>query len=126
MKGYTAVDFFQAERPFELFESATPVCVELTPSAEVLTTFEHPENAVYVFGPEDGYVSQSFRGLCHRFLYIPSYHCLNLSAALNVILADRVMKRQLAGLEPIRSVGEMLNEARGPAEIESVAGWDGK
>jgi hypothetical protein len=32
----------------------TPVAVELRPDAESLVTFEHPEEALYVFGPEDG------------------------------------------------------------------------
>lgn len=51
MKGYSAVDFFESEKPFDLFPGATPVCIELTPNAECLTNFYHPENAVYVFGP---------------------------------------------------------------------------
>lgn len=126
MKGYSAVDFFESEYPFDLFADATPVCIELTPNAEPLTTFVHPENAVYVFGPEDGNVSQAFRGLCHRFVYIPAYHCLNLSAALNVVLADRMMKQQLDGSRPIMDVGSMLHEHRGPMDIADVVGWDGK
>ena len=114
MKGYRDVAWINHDRPFDQFsDDAVPVVVELLPSSEPLTTFTHPENAIYVFGPEDGDVPQSIRTLAHRFVFIPSRHCLNLSAAVNVVLADRMMKRQLAGIEPIVSVKEMLNESRG-------------
>jgi tRNA(Leu) C34 or U34 (ribose-2'-O)-methylase TrmL len=124
IKGYSAVDFFESEYPFDLFKDATPVCVELTPNAEPLTQFVHPEQAIYVFGPEDGHVTQAFRGLCHRFVYIPSRHCLNLASAVNVVLAHRMIQRQQNGLVPICDVGSMLNEERGVAEI-GIGGWDG-
>jgi tRNA(Leu) C34 or U34 (ribose-2'-O)-methylase TrmL len=116
MKGYKNVQWTNYDRPFDQFDgNVVPVCVELLPTAEPLTTFVHPENAIYIFGPEDGDVPQSIRTLAHRFVFIPSRHCLNLSAAVNVVLADRMMKRQLAGLEPIVPVGEMLWEDRDDA-----------
>ena len=64
MKGYKSVHFVNHARPFELFEEVTPVCVEVYDNSEPLTTFVHPENAVYVFGPEDGKVPQVVRRLC--------------------------------------------------------------
>lgn len=127
MKGYRSVEWRATERPFDaLPRGVTPVCVELTPSARPLTDFVHPAEAAYVFGPEDGGVCQSFRGLCHEFVFIPAYHCLNLAAAMNVVLAHRMMQRQQVGEEPTLSVGAMLRENRGPMEIASVPGWDGK
>jgi len=124
MKGYAHVGFRQTDRPFELFTSeVVPVCVELSPSSEVLTTFQHPENAVYVFGPEDGSVPQVYRRFCHRFVHIPSHYCLNLAAAVNVVLYDRMMKRQLSGAAPILPMKEMLHEHRGVIDIK---GWDGQ
>jgi tRNA G18 (ribose-2'-O)-methylase SpoU len=123
MRGYANVTWVESERPFDMLpEGTTPVCIELVPSAVPLTHFVHPKQPAYVFGPEDGHVSQAFRGLCHQFVFIPSYHCLNLSAALNVVLADRLMKRQLLGLEPVVSVGDSLREDRGEL---TVKGWDG-
>jgi tRNA(Leu) C34 or U34 (ribose-2'-O)-methylase TrmL len=89
------------------------VAVELTQNAELLTHFDHPENALYVFGPEDGSLGQVILRHCHRFLAIPAAHCLNLAAAVNVVLYDRRMKRQLAGLEDTLPVTEMLKEHRG-------------
>lgn len=127
MKGYANVKFENVERPFDHLAIGTvPVCVELTPCAMPLTFFEHPPNAAYVFGPEDGGVSQAFRGLCHYFVYIPAYHCLNLAAAVNVVLADRLMKTQLAGNLRAGPATDLLNEHRGSMEIPEVCGWDGK
>lgn len=128
MKGYKSVHFINHARPFELFRDVTPVCVEVYENSEPLTTFVHPESAVYVFGPEDGKVPQVVRRLCHRFVHIPSHFCLNLSAAVNVMLAHRLMSRQLAGMEPLLPLREMLHEVRGEVltpTMEAV-GWDRK
>lgn len=130
MKGYKRVEFRNHQRPFELFpKDCVPVCVEVFESSEPLTTFDHPEDAVYVFGPEDGRVPQVVRRLCHRFVHIPAHFCLNLSAAINVVLAHRVMSRQLAGKQPILPLREMLHEVRGrevPTPTMDKVGWDGK
>jgi tRNA(Leu) C34 or U34 (ribose-2'-O)-methylase TrmL len=128
MKGYKDVVWTNDKRdkPLAFFRSdVTPVCVELLEHSEPLTTFEHPENAVYVFGPEDGGVPQVIRRLCHRFVHIQANHCLNLAAAVNVVLHDRKAKLQLKGKLPILPTGQMLKEHRGPMEI-GFPGWDGK
>jgi tRNA(Leu) C34 or U34 (ribose-2'-O)-methylase TrmL len=67
----------------------TPVAVELRPDAESLVTFEHPGEALYVFGPEDGSLPKPVRLRCHPFVVIPTHHCLSLAAAVNVVLYDR-------------------------------------
>lgn len=129
MKGYRNVTWTWSDRPFGLLApDVTPVAVEVFESSTPLTYFEHPEKAVYVFGPEDGSVNQMWRRLCHRFVYIPAHHCLNLAAAVNVVLADRMTKRQLAGAQDILPVAEMLNEHRGFCETPALdqVGWDGK
>ena len=128
MKGYKSVRFVNDERPFEFFGRCTPVCVEVFENSEPLTVFEHPENAVYVFGPEDGSVPQVVRRWCHRFVHIPAHFCLNLSAAVNVVLAHRLMSRQVTGREPLLPLKEMLHEVRGavPTPAMDAVGWDGK
>lgn len=115
MKGYRAVQMIHDDRVFDRFEPGrvTPVAVELRPAAESLVSFEHPEDALYVFGPEDGSLPKSVRLLCHRFVVIPTHHCLNLAAAVNVVLYDRRLKRHLAGLEPLGPMRELLHEHRG-------------
>jgi tRNA(Leu) C34 or U34 (ribose-2'-O)-methylase TrmL len=70
----------------------TPVAVEVRESAESLPEFIHPEQPLYVFGPEDGSLDRAILRCCHRFVRIPSSNCLNLAAAVNVVLYDRAAK----------------------------------
>ncbi len=80
-----------SERPTD--ELAGPIItVEFDAAAIDLCQFEHPAQAIYFFGPEDGNVPKWVRHLSHYFVRIPSTHCLNLAAAVNVVLYDRVMK----------------------------------
>ena len=105
MRGYQDVELRHADQPFDAFDrTAVPVAVELRRNAESLIQFEHPERAVYVFGPEDGSLDRGVLGLCHRFVVIPTRHCTNLSAAVYTVLYDRHAKRVAAGLEPAHSV----------------------
>jgi len=93
MKGYMDVELRQFDYPFDQFDkSVTTVAIELIPGAEPLPTFEHPENAVYVFGPEDGSIDSVTRKHCHRFVSIPAHHCMNLSMAVGLVLYDRFIK----------------------------------
>ena len=92
MAGYRDVELFNNEYPLDSFPDSTPICVEVSREAEPITDFKHPENAVYIFGPEDGMVPKGFRVRCHRFLYIPTYHCMNLAMAVNTVLYDRMLK----------------------------------
>ena len=113
MKGYKDVNLCACDYPFErLPPDAVPVAVELREGSTPLTFFEHPEKAVYVFGPEDGSLRPVQMRECYQFVVIPSAHCLNLAAAVNVVLYDRRVKRQLAGLEPFTQ-REILEEHRG-------------
>lgn len=74
-------------------EGFKPVCVELVEGAQLLPLYEHPEgDTVYVFGPEDGDVPKGVRHFCHEFVKIPSTNCMNLAAAVNVVLYDRMAK----------------------------------
>lgn len=83
----------------------TPVCVEVLESAESLRDFVHPKNALYIFGPEDGDVPKGIRHVCHRFVRIPSIGCLNLAAAANIILYDRLIKEADSGDLEARHTG---------------------
>jgi tRNA(Leu) C34 or U34 (ribose-2'-O)-methylase TrmL len=105
MRGYQDVELRHTDQPFDAFgRDAVPVAVELRRNAEPLISFDHPEPAVYVFGPEDGSLSRAVLGLCHRFVVIPTRHCTNLAAAVYTVLYDRHAKRVAAGLEPMHSV----------------------
>jgi len=101
------------DRIFDETPGLVPVAVEVLESAVPLTYFQHPENALYVFGPEDGSVPSVMLRHCHQFVIIPSDHCLNLACAVNVVLADRRMKRQRDGIEPVFPSARTMFEERG-------------
>lgn len=127
MKGYKDVEWLRTDRPFDLFKNVDQVIgVELTKGSMNLVDVQHLENAVYVFGPEDGSIPKVLRSFCHYFTYIPTHHCLNLSTAVATILYDRRRQRIEKGLEPKLILTEMLRETRGPTPSLDSIGWDGK
>lgn len=110
MKGYADAPWkhVAGPRPIDAILRASaeliPVAVELLPGSEPLHTFQHPENVLYVFGPEDGSLPDGIRRNCHRFIQIPSNHCLNLAAAAYTVLYDRMVKRVADGLQEPPSI----------------------
>lgn len=76
----------------EVIGDRIPVAVEIVPGAERLESFVHPENAVYIFGPEDGSLGKEMLSRCHRFVVIPSDFCLNLACAVSCVLMHRRMQ----------------------------------
>jgi tRNA(Leu) C34 or U34 (ribose-2'-O)-methylase TrmL len=72
---------------------AIPVAIEFIPSARPLTTYTHPENAFYIFGPEDGSIPKAVLEKCRDVVYVPTELCMNLAATVNVVLYDRLAKR---------------------------------
>jgi tRNA(Leu) C34 or U34 (ribose-2'-O)-methylase TrmL len=98
MKGYRDVEIIHHEYLFDQFPAdVVPVAVEVRAGSEPLHAFEHPESALYVFGPEDGSIPKPLVPRCHRFVVIPTRHCLNLATAVATVLWDREYKRFLAG-----------------------------
>jgi len=70
-----------------------PVAVDIVDGAVSLPDYVHPERAFYVFGPEDGTLGKAVLSWCRDKIVIPSSGCLNLAAAVNVVLYDRAAKR---------------------------------
>lgn len=73
-------------------EGAKIVAVELVEGATPLIHFQHPEQAYYIFGPEDGSLTQTILDACDHVVYIPTIGCMNLAATVNVVLYDRLSK----------------------------------
>ncbi len=71
------------------------VCVELAEGAIPLPEYQHPENALYVFGPEDGTINQAIIDRADAVVYVPTVGCMNLAATVNVVLYDRLAKSGL-------------------------------
>ena len=108
MKGYRDVELRHYDHFFDQFnDDVVPVAIELRHNAEALPKFEHPKNALYIFGPEDGSIPQSIFKECHRFVVIPTRHCVNLAAAVYLVLYDRQVK-----LLPDLTIADCLAEQR--------------
>ncbi len=73
-------------------DGAKLVAVELAEGATPLMHFDHPEQAYYIFGPEDGSITQDLLDACDHVVYIPTVGCMNLAATVNVVLYDRLAK----------------------------------
>jgi len=86
------VDSMVEARDEHMPEGTKIVCVELVEGAIPLPEYKHPENALYVFGPEDGNLKQSIVNAADEVVYIPTVGCMNLAATVNVLLYDRLAK----------------------------------
>ena len=75
-----------------LADDVKVICVDLIEGAIPLPNFKHPEKALYLFGPEDGTLSQQLINQADAVVYIPTTGCMNLAATVNVLLYDRLAK----------------------------------
>lgn len=82
------VESFLDEKPTDV----KLVCIDFVEGATPLPTFQHPEKAYYVFGPEDGSLKQDIINEADYVVYMPTVGSLNLAAAANVVLYDRAAK----------------------------------
>ena len=80
--------------------NCAPIGVEITEDATDLVQFAHPERACYVFGPENGSVSDGTLARCADVVRIPTALSLNLAASVNVVLYDRLAKSRRASPAP--------------------------
>jgi tRNA(Leu) C34 or U34 (ribose-2'-O)-methylase TrmL len=72
-----------------------PIAVELLDNAEDLCEFVHPHNAFYVFGSEGATLGRRVISWCKHVVYVPTRICLNLSACVNVVCYDRLLKERI-------------------------------
>ncbi len=85
----------------QLPEGTRLVCVELVVGAVPLPEYQHPQDALYVFGPEDASIPPDVVQAADDVVYIPTVGCMNLAATVNVVLYDRLVKLgPAAGVEP--------------------------
>ena len=73
-------------------EGCEVVSVELDGDAIPLMEFVHPERACYVFGPENGSLSQEISARSRHKVMIPTNTALNLGMTVNTVLYDRLSK----------------------------------
>lgn len=98
MKAYKHLPCMEVENIMDSIPfKAIPVAVEITDNARNICNFIHPENALYIFGPEDGTISKEILSRVPIIIKIPSTRCLNLAASVNIILYDRMCKQDRSG-----------------------------
>ncbi len=95
-------------------EDMKVVCVELAENAIALPAYQHPERACYIFGPEDGSISQDVLDKADDVIYVPTVACMNLAATVNVVLYDRTAKlpRDFDGNALIRQSRDINNRLK--------------
>ena len=94
-------------------EGASVVAIELVEGASPLPDFEHPDNAFYILGPEDGSISEDVLSWCDHVVYVPTYSCMNVAATANVLLYDRMAKSEFErGNELIRNSRDKNNKTK--------------
>lgn len=91
---------------FEEFKKSVPkgakiIGVELTDDAVLLETFIHPERAIYLIGPEDGYLSKEILNECDYVVKFNSSFGLNAAVAGSIVLYDRHQKHLLKHPEEV-------------------------
>lgn len=83
------------------------VCVELAMNARPLPEYQHPADVFYIFGPEDGTLSQEIVDRADDVVYVPTKGCMNLAATVNIVLYDRSVK-----LPPLVASNELIRQNR--------------
>jgi tRNA(Leu) C34 or U34 (ribose-2'-O)-methylase TrmL len=93
---------------------ATVVAIELIEGATPLMDFVHPDNAYYIFGPEDGSIKKEVLDHCQHVVYIPTIGCMNLAATVHVVLYDRMAKagREVIEQRPVAENRDVNNKIR--------------
>jgi tRNA(Leu) C34 or U34 (ribose-2'-O)-methylase TrmL len=93
MKHYRHLPLLRPESLKEVLPfDCVPVAVDLIEGATPLPMYEHPERAFYIFGAEDNTLGSRITSWCRDIIYVPTNGCMNLAAAVNVILYDRMAK----------------------------------
>lgn len=92
-KAWRHIPLIQVVDPFDALPyGAQAVAIEIVPGARSLPEFQHPERAMYIFGPEDGSIPPEILKKCSHVVSVPTRYCMNLAATVNVVLYDREAK----------------------------------
>jgi tRNA(Leu) C34 or U34 (ribose-2'-O)-methylase TrmL len=91
--------FHNVEDPHKFIPfNCIPVAVELVEGAVSLCGFQHPKNAVYFFGPEDGFIPGRFLDYCKFRVIISTVGCMNLASTVACVLYDRMLKNEITSI----------------------------
>jgi tRNA(Leu) C34 or U34 (ribose-2'-O)-methylase TrmL len=106
-------DFIKIKDLMENIPSMTKViCVDLVEGATPLPHFVHPQQALYIFGPEDGTIKQHVIDYADDVVYVPTVGCMNLAATVNVLLYDRLAKSITDQVNSISADNDLIRASR--------------
>jgi tRNA G18 (ribose-2'-O)-methylase SpoU len=99
------IPFYNFEKPADLLlpRGTSLVAIELLEDSVDLPSFRHPQQAVYVLGPEKSSVSPEMLARCDHAIKIPMKFCVNVGVAGALVMYDRLLSM---GRFPDRPVGE--------------------
>lgn len=108
-KAWRHIPVVRNENPLDALPyDCVPVAVDMWQDATPLQEYKHPERAMYIFGPEDGFVRKEIKERCRDAIFIPTAYCLNLAATVNVVLYDRLAKNLIQKGEKAAIAEEMV------------------
>jgi tRNA G18 (ribose-2'-O)-methylase SpoU len=87
---YSDLDEFRSGQP----KGTSIIGIEIDPRGRRLTSFVHPEQAVYVLGAEGSGLDEAAMSICDHIVQIPGKTCLNVAVAGSIVLYDRMMKME--------------------------------
>ena len=110
------IPFYNFKSPADLLlpRQTALVAVELIEDSVDLPSFRHPQQAVYVLGPEKGNVSDAMLARCDHVIKIPMKFCVNVGVAGAIVMYDRLLS---FGRFPDRPVHEGGPEKFSPEKL---------
>lgn len=117
------IPFYTFDKPADLLlpQNTALVAVELLPDAVELPSFRHPQNAVYVLGPELGSVSKEMQARCDYAIKIPMKFCVNVGVAGALVMYDRLISLGNFADRPVRTGGPDIFAPRNLKEYQIVS-----
>jgi len=99
MKSWKHIPLFYF-KTIELFLETLPkdsqlIGIELDERSVPISTFKHPQRAIYLMGAEDKGLSKIALEKCNSIVQLPGQYSLNVSAAASIVLYDRYLKNQI-------------------------------
>lgn len=85
---YESIQEMKARQP----QQASLIGIEIVDGAETLTSFDHPQRAVYLLGAEDRGLSEAALAELDTVVSIPSGN-LNVAVAGSIVMYDRLLRR---------------------------------
>ena len=105
--------FYNFEKPADLLlpMNTSLVAVEFLPDATDLPSFRHPQQAVYVLGPEKSNVSPEMLARCDYKIKIPMKFCVNVGVAGALVMYDRLISFGRFADRPVHEGGPKKSSA---------------